>query len=88
MKINGWVVPGALAVAIVTGAVGYGQQREAVKNHGDRIEQLEKTPFVVSEIDKRSAVMKEKIEALTREQRTFRDQTVRTLDRILRKLDE
>ncbi|MEE8607227.1 MAG: hypothetical protein V3S55_06475 [Nitrospiraceae bacterium] len=81
MKINGYVVPGVLVLAILAGVYGYGQQSE-------KIEKLEKTPLKVQEIAENQAGMKEKIEALARAQETFRDQTVRSLDRILRKLDE
>ena len=88
MKFNGAVVPIALVLAIGVGVYGYGQQSERVEGHGKRIKQLEKTPLKIWEIDKRTAVMQEKIEALTREQRIFRDQTEKSLDRILRKLDE
>ena len=87
MKINGLVVPGALLIAIVVGAVAYGQQKEKVEAHDKRIEQLEKTPLKIWAIDKRTSVMQEKIEVLTREQRDFRQTTVKALDRILRKLD-
>ena len=48
-------------------------------------------PLQVQKIDKATAVMKEKIEALAREQRDFRSTTVKALDRILdelRKPDE
>ena len=88
MKINGAVVPWALGIAIVLGAVAYGQQRETVNDHDRRIGQLEKTPLKVQAIAEHQAGMKEKIEALARAQETFRDQTVRSLGRILRKLDE
>jgi predicted transcriptional regulator len=88
MKINGYAVPVALGIAIVTGAVAYGVQKKTVEDNAKRIEQLEKTPLKVWEIDKRTSVMKEKIENLTREQRAYREQTVRALDHILRKLDE
>jgi len=87
MKLNGYVVPVALGLAILGGAYGYGQQSKTIENLGERVETLEKTPLKVWEIDKRTSVMKEKIEALTREQRTYRQQTSRSLDRILRKLD-
>ena len=88
MKINGAFVPWALGIAIIVGAVAYGEQKSTVNDHDRRIGQLEKTPLKVQEIDKRQAVMQKGIEALVREQRAFRDQTVRSLDRILRKLDE
>ena len=88
MKFNGAVVPVALLLAVLTGAYGYGQQSERVDGHDDRIKKLEQTPLRVQKIDKATAVMKEKIEALTREQRDFRSTTVKALDRILRKLDE
>lgn len=88
MKINGIVVPIALVVAIVAGAVAYGEQRSTVDDHDRRIGELEKTPLKVQAIDKSQAVMQKEVEALVREQRTFRDQTVKALDRILRKLDE
>ncbi len=88
MKINGYVVPGTLAIAIIVGAVAYGEQSSTVSDHDRRIETLEKTPLKVWEIDKRQVGMNAKIEALTRAQETFRDQTERSLDRILRKLDE
>ena len=80
MKINGYVFPGALVLAILAGAYGYGQQSE-------KIEKLEKTPLKVQVIAENQAGMKAKIEALARAQETFRDHTVRSLDRILRKLD-
>ena len=92
MKINGLVVPAVTALAllgaVITGAIAYGQQKERVNDHDRRIGQLEQTPLRVQKIDKATAVMKEKIEALTREQRDFRSTTVKALDRILRKLDE
>lgn len=89
MKINnGIVIPAVLVVAIIAGAVAYGEQKSTVGDHARRIDQLEKTPLKVQAIDKRQAVMQRDVEALVREQRTFRDQTVKTLDRILRKLDE
>ena len=91
MKINGYTIPAvpiALVVAVVVGAVAYGEQQSTVDNHGERIDRLEQTPLKVWEIDTRTAVMQEKSEALTREQRIFRDQTEKSLDRILRKLDE
>jgi len=88
MKINGVIVPIALGVAVVTGAIAYGEQKSTVNDHDRRIEELEKTPLKVQSIDKAQAVIQKDIEALTREQRSFRDQTVRTLDRIIRKLDE
>ena len=92
MKINGLVVPAVTALAllgaVITGAIAYGQQKERVNDHDRRIGQLEQTPLQVQKIDKATAVMKEKIEALTREQRDFRSTTVKALDRILRKLDE
>ena len=88
MKINGYVFPGALVLAILAGVYGYGQQSETVDAHDRRIEQLEKTPLKVQVIAENQAGMKVKIEALAREQRTFRDNTQRTLGRILRKLDE
>ncbi len=90
MKINGYavpVVPLALVAAIFTGAVAYGVQKEKVDAHDKRIEQLEKTPLKVWQIDKRQAEMQKEMEALTREQRDFRQTTVKALDRILRKLD-
>ena len=88
MKINnGLVIPGALALAIFTGAVTLGMQIKTVEEHGERIEKLEQTPLKVWAIDKRTSVMQEKIEALTREQRDFRQTMVKALDRILRKLD-
>ncbi len=88
MKINGVVVPIALVVAIIAGAVAYGEQKSTVNDHDRRIGELEKTPLKVQAIDKSQAVMQKEVEALAREQRTFRDQTVKALDRILRKLDE
>lgn len=87
MKINGYVFPAALAIAVVIGAIAYGEQKSTVNDHDRRIEQLEKTPLKVQEIDKSQAVMQRDIKALTREQRIFRQQTVKTLDRILRKLN-
>lgn len=81
MKINGYVVPGVLVLAILASVYGYGQQSE-------KIEKLEKTPLKVQAIAENQAGMKVKIEALARAQETFRDQTERSLDRILRKLDE
>ena len=89
MKINnGFIFPAALIVAIVAGAIAYGEQKSTVLDHDRRIGELEKTPLKVQAIDKRQAVMQKDIETLTREQRSYREQTVRTLDRILRKLDE
>ncbi len=88
MKINGGVVPIALVVAIIAGAVAYGEQKSTVNDHDRRIGELEKTPLKVQAIDKRQAVMQKDVEALAREQRTFREGTERALDRILRKLDE
>ena len=88
MKINGIMVPVALALAVIAGAIAYGEQKSTVKEHDRRIGELEKTPLKVQEIDKRQVGMQRDIEALTREQRVFRDQTVRSLDRILKKLDE
>ncbi len=87
MKINGYVFPGALALAIIAGAIAYGEQKSTVNDHDRRIGQLEQTPLKVQEIDKRQVGMNAKIEALTRAQEIFRDQTERTLDRILGKLD-
>jgi len=89
MKINNsYVVPLTLVAAIIAGAVAYGEQKSTVNDHDRRIGELEKTPLKVQEIDKRQAIIQKDIEALTREQRAYRDQTVQTLDRILRKLDE
>jgi len=88
MKINGIVIPVVLVVAIIAGAVAYGEQKSTVNDHDRRIGELEKTPLKVQAIDKSQAVMQKDIEALTRAQEVFRDQTVRSLDRILRKLDE
>ena len=88
MKINGYVFPGVLALAIIGGAIAYGEQKSTVNDHDRRIELLEKTPLKVWEIDKRTVVMQEKIEAMRREQRTFQTQAEKQLDRILRKLDE
>lgn len=88
MKINGLAVPIVLVVAIVAGAVAYGEQKSTVNSHDRRIGQLERVPLKVQEIDKRQAVMQRDIEALVREQRSYRQQTVLTLDHILRKLDE
>ena len=91
MKINGHAIPAvpiALVVAIVAGAMAYGEQSSTVDNHGDRIEQLEKTPLKVWEIDTRTSLMQQKIETLTNDQKRFRSQTEKSLDRILRKLDE
>ena len=87
MKINGLAVPVVLVVAIVAGAVAYGEQSSTVNDHDRRIGLLEKTPLKVQEIDKRQAVMQRDVEALILEQRTFRRETVKSLDRILKKLD-
>ena len=89
MKINNsYVVPLTLVATIIAGAVAYGEQKSTVNDHDRRIGELEKTPLKVQEIDKRQAVIQRDIESLVREQRTYREQTVRTLDHILRKLDE
>ncbi len=81
MKVNGYVFPGALVLAVLAGAYGYGQQSE-------KIEKLEKTPLKVQAIAENQAGMKVKIEALVRAQEAFRGRIERTLDHILRKLDE
>jgi len=91
MKINGYaipVIPIALVAAVITGAVAYGQQKEKVDNNSTRIEELEKTPLKVWEIAKDQAVMQKDLDALNQKQEVFRDATIKSLDRILRKLDE
>ncbi len=88
MKINGYVFPVALALAVLAGAYGYGQQSERVDDNNRRIEALEKTPLKVQEIDKSQAVMGAEIKAMRQEQQVFQAHAQRQLDRILRKLDE
>ncbi len=74
----------ALIATIATGFVTYGAQGEKVENNKERIaenkkriEQVEKATLKMYEIDKKQAVMNGAMEEQTK-----------TLDRILKKLDE
>ncbi len=88
MKINGYIFPIALGVAVITGAIAYGEQKATVNDHDRRIETLEQTPLKVQAIEKSQVGMQRDIEAMRREQQTSQAHVQRQLDRILRKLDE
>lgn len=89
MKLNGngLAIPVTLAVAIVAGAVAWGDQHATVGDHDRRISTLERTPLVVQGIEKDVMAVQKDIEAMQREQRTFQVRAEKQLDRILRKLD-
>ncbi|KKM15775.1 hypothetical protein LCGC14_1692620 [marine sediment metagenome] len=92
MKTNGHGISIATAVvlAVAMGAafIAYGAQGEKVDGNKERIVKLENAQTKIHEINRGQVQLQEQVRGLTREQRTFREDTNKSLDRILKKLDE
>lgn len=88
MNSRGFVIPATLALSIlgtaVATGVGWGQMSTRVENLEKDIIRQGNVQEKIGEIDKKQGILTVKIENLTREQREFRKDTKKALDRILR----
>lgn len=82
-----WVAVAMLALAIAGVTWAGGEKTEKLNSHAERIEKLEEAQKKIHEIDRKQAVLMNRVENMAREQRAYQDRTTKTLEKISKQLD-